>query len=56
MVITSSDKAASIIIRAIQKKSKRVMVGPDAKLIRFMTELAPSLVDRYILKMKEKFQ
>ena len=55
MVMTSSDKAASIIIRAIQKRSKRVMVGPDAKLIRFMTQLAPSLVDRFILRMKKQF-
>ena len=56
MVITSSDQAAAIIIRAIQKKSKRVMVGPDAKLIRFMTQLAPGLVDRAVLKRKAKFE
>jgi short-subunit dehydrogenase len=55
LVITSSDKAASIIIRAIQKKSKRVMVGPDAKVIRFMTQLSPSIVDKVILGRKASF-
>ena len=54
VVITSADKAASIIIKAIRKKSKRIMVGPDAKLIRFFTQLSPALVDGYILKKKEE--
>lgn len=56
MVITSADKAGSIIIKAIQKKSKRVMVGPDAKIIRFMTQAAPNLVDGYILKKKTEME
>ena len=55
LVMTSADKAAAIIIRAIQKKSKRVMVGPDAKLIRFMTQLSPTLVDKSILNRKKAF-
>jgi len=55
IVITSADKAAEIIITAIKKKSKRVMVGPDAKLIRFMTQLSPDLVDRSILNRKKDF-
>ena len=56
VVITSADKAASIIIRAIEKKSKRVMVGPDAKVIRFMTQLSPNLVDRSIVNRKKAFE
>jgi len=56
MVITSSDKAASIIIKAIQKKSKRVMVGPDAKIIRFITQAAPNLMDGFILKKKNELE
>jgi butyryl-CoA dehydrogenase len=56
MAITSADKAASIIIRAIQKKSKRVMVGPDAKLIRLLTQLTPGIVDRAILSRKKKLE
>jgi NAD(P)-dependent dehydrogenase (short-subunit alcohol dehydrogenase family) len=53
LVMTSADKAASIIIRAIEKKSKRVMVGPDAKVIRFLTQLSPSTIDRQIIKRKK---
>lgn len=56
LVITSSDKAASIIIKAIRKKSKRVMVGPDAKLVRLVTQLAPDLIDGFILKKKASFE
>ena len=56
LVITSSDKAASIIIKAIQKKSKRVMVGPDAKLIRFVSQAAPDLLEGYILRKKEELE
>ena len=56
MVITSSEKAAEIIIKAIQKKSKRVMVGPDAKMVRFFTQLAPGLVDGYIIKKKAELE
>jgi short-subunit dehydrogenase len=56
MVITSADKAASIIIKAIRRKSKRIMVGPDAKLVRFFTQLSPSLVDGYILKKKTEME
>ncbi len=56
VVITSADKAASIIIKAIQKKSKRVMVGPDAKLIRFVSQAAPDLLEGFILKKKAELE
>ncbi|MBS1619252.1 MAG: SDR family NAD(P)-dependent oxidoreductase [Bacteroidetes bacterium] len=52
LVMTSSDKAATIILNAIRRKAKRVMVGPDAKLIRVMTQLAPGVVDREILRRR----
>jgi NADP-dependent 3-hydroxy acid dehydrogenase YdfG len=56
LVMTTADSAASIIIRAIEKKSKRVMVGPDAKVIRFLTQVSPDLVDNQILSRKKKFE
>ena len=56
MVITSSDKAARIIIKAIRRKSKRVMVGPDAKLIRLFTQAAPNLIDGFILRKKKEME
>lgn len=52
LVRTSSDRAATIILNAIRRKAKRVMVGPDARVIRLMTQLAPGLVDREILRRK----
>jgi NAD(P)-dependent dehydrogenase (short-subunit alcohol dehydrogenase family) len=54
MAITSAEKAAAIIISAIERKAKRVMVGPDAKLIRFLTQLSPDIVDGAILNRKKK--
>ena len=32
------------------------MVGPDAKLIRLVTQLAPDMIDGYILKKKADFE
>ncbi|MBP6516307.1 MAG: SDR family NAD(P)-dependent oxidoreductase [Chitinophagales bacterium] len=54
VAITSAEKAASIIIRAIEKKAKRVMVGPDAKLIRFVSQLSPNLLDSFVLKRQQQ--
>lgn len=42
LFITSADQAASIILRAVQKNQRRVLVGPDAKLLDLMVRLAPS--------------
>jgi butyryl-CoA dehydrogenase len=54
VAITSADKAANIIIRSIEKKAKRVMVGPDAKLIRLVSQLSPNLLDSFVLKRQQK--
>lgn len=54
VAITSAEKAARIIIRAIEKKAKRVMVGPDAKFIRFVSQLSPNLLDAFVLKRQQK--
>ena len=32
------------------------MVGPDAKMVRFFTQLAPGLVDGYIIKKKAELE
>lgn len=56
VVLTSADKAAGIIIRAIQKKSRSVMIGPDAKLIRLMAQAAPNLLDGLVLKKKAEME
>jgi NADP-dependent 3-hydroxy acid dehydrogenase YdfG len=36
MFLTSADKAASIILRAVKKNQRRVLVGPDAVAFDFM--------------------
>jgi butyryl-CoA dehydrogenase len=56
LVMTTADQAAAIIIKGIQKKSKRVMVGPDAKVIRLLTQLAPDIVDSEILRRKKNLK
>lgn len=40
--ITSPDKAASIILRAVAKKRRRVLVGPDAYVFDWVVRLLPT--------------
>lgn len=44
--ITSADKAASIILRAVQRNRRRVLVGPDAVLLDKIQRLIPALYQR----------
>jgi short-subunit dehydrogenase len=55
VALTTAEKGSfTIIIRAVEKKAKRVMVGPDAKLIRFVSQLSPNLLDSFVLKASAK--
>jgi short-subunit dehydrogenase len=40
--ITTANRAARIIIRAVEKNQRRVLVGPDAHVIDWMVRLMPS--------------
>jgi hypothetical protein len=40
--ITSPEKAARIILRAVQKNQRRVLVGPDAVFLDLLVRLLPS--------------
>ncbi|WP_040508416.1 SDR family NAD(P)-dependent oxidoreductase [Leptospira wolffii] len=40
--ITSPEKAARVILNAVKKNSRRVLIGPDAKFIDWMQRLLPS--------------
>ncbi len=40
--ITTANRAAQIIIRAVEKNQRRVLVGPDAHVIDWMVRLMPS--------------
>jgi len=40
--ITSPEKAARIILRAVERNQRRVLVGPDAYVFDWMVRLLPS--------------
>jgi short-subunit dehydrogenase len=42
LFITSPEKAARTILRAVQKNQRRVLVGPDAHVYDWMVRLLPS--------------
>lgn len=46
LFITSSDRAARIILCAVEKNKRRVLVGPDAYLMDWMVRLLPALYQR----------
>jgi len=39
--LTTADRAARVIIKAIKKKKRRVLVGPDARVFDFLTRAIP---------------
>ncbi len=41
MAMTTADKAAKIIISGIKKNKRRILVGPDAHVMDFLTRLLP---------------
>ncbi len=41
VAMTTADKAAQIIIAGIKKNKVRIMVGPDAHVMDFLTRLLP---------------
>jgi short-subunit dehydrogenase len=45
---TSADQAADTIIKGIQKGRKRVLIGPDARLIDWMQRLLPDAYDKLL--------
>lgn len=47
--ITSPEKAASIILQAVRKNRRRVVVGPDAKLLDLIVRIFPSAYQRLIV-------
>ena len=52
--ITTSKKAANIIIEGIQKKKNRILVGPDAKLIYLLTKLPSFFMRLLVLRTLKK--
>ncbi len=48
MFITTADKAAREILQAVRKNQRRVLVGPDAKVIDAFVRLVPSGYQRVV--------
>ncbi len=51
MFITSADKAAAEILRAVRRNRRRVLVGPDAKVIDAFVRLMPTGYQRVVTGM-----
>jgi short-subunit dehydrogenase len=49
LFITSAEQAARVILRAVQKNKRRVLVGRDAKFVDFIVRLFPSGYQRLIV-------
>lgn len=57
LFVTSAARAAQIILRAVEKNRRRVLVGPDARLLDLLVRLLPSLHQRLITAVaRRRFQ
>ena len=54
--ITTAEKAAQIILKAVEKDARRVLVGPDARALDFMVRMLPSSYQNLIVKGARKQQ
>ncbi len=50
LFITSPERAAKTIIKAIEKDKRRALIGPDAHVINFVAKLSPHLYQRIIAR------
>tara|TARA_B100000767_G_scaffold273742_1_gene304778 strand:+ start:16399 stop:17250 length:852 start_codon:yes stop_codon:yes gene_type:complete len=53
---TTADKAADKIIAAIQKKKTRVIIGPDAIFMYFLSRLSHKLSVKFLVKWAKKMR
>ena len=47
--ITTANKAARIIIGAVENNRRRVLVGPDAKIVDLLQRLAPEAYQKFVI-------
>ncbi|SFF32759.1 short chain dehydrogenase [Fontimonas thermophila] len=52
--ITTANRAARIILRAVEKNQRRVLVGPDAYVVDWMVRLMPSLYQRLVVQFSRR--
>lgn len=56
VAITSAQRAARIILKAVRKKKARVVVGPDAKAFELLVRAFPAGYQRILGPMTARFQ
>jgi NADP-dependent 3-hydroxy acid dehydrogenase YdfG len=56
VAITSAERAARIILKAVRKKKARVVVGPDARAFDLLVRVAPAGYQRILGPMTARFQ
>ncbi len=54
LFITSADKAAKVILNAVQHKRRRVIVGPDARFMDWVVRLFPSLYQALVIAITRR--
>ena len=54
MAITTPDKAARQILKAVERNRRRVLVGPDAKVIDLISRLPAGLYQKVLVKGAER--
>ncbi|MBR9922917.1 MAG: SDR family oxidoreductase [Bacteroidetes bacterium] len=54
--VLGADKAAQILVRAIEKNKFRAMVGKDARMLDIMYRIAPARAVRFIVKQMGKMR
>lgn len=52
--ITTANKAAQIIIGAVEKNRRRVLVGPDAKVVDLLQRLFPEGYQKFVIGFSRK--
>ena len=51
--MTSPERAAAIIIRGIKRRRRRVLIGPDARLLDWIVRLLPGSYEK-IFRLEKK--
>ena len=53
--MTSPEKAARLIIKAIENNKRRLYIGSDAKVMNFLTKIAPKTTSNLVRSQLKKF-
>ena len=53
LFITTPVKAARVILKGVQKNSRRILIGPDARVLDWMVRLFPTAYQKLFIRMIE---